>query len=66
MDKMYNYGSLMTSGYHTGSSLEGSIVNFTCPPGVPLSGPNTSTCMENGRWEPDPREVHCIGEQIDR
>ena len=23
---------------------------------------NTTTCVENGKWEPDPREVKCIGE----
>ena len=23
-------------------------------------GPNSSTCMGNGEWEPDPREVRCI------
>ena len=32
---------------------------FTCPTGSILSGPNSSTCMRNGKWEPDPREVNC-------
>ena len=27
---------------------------------VHVIGPNSSTCMGNGEWEPDPREVRCI------
>ena len=42
-------------------STEGSILNFTCPPGLVLTGPNTTTCMENGEWEPDSRQAKCIG-----
>ena len=38
----------------------GSIFNFTCPPGLVLTGPSTATCMENGEWEPDPSEAECI------
>ena len=37
----------------------GSIATFSCPPGLVLIGPNSSTCMGNGEWEPDPREVKC-------
>ena len=40
---------------------EGSIFNFTCPPGLVLTGPNTTTCMENGEWEPDLSQAKCIG-----
>ena len=39
--------------------VEGSIATFSCPPGLVLIGPNTSTCMKNGEWEPDPRELEC-------
>ena len=56
-----NYGSLIALGYAP-PSLKGSIVNFTCPLGDTLTGPNMSTCMKDGNWEPDPREVSCIGE----
>ena len=41
--------------------LSGKTITFTCPPGMELTGHNTTTCMENGEWEPDPREVICNG-----
>ena len=40
-------------------ALEGSSVNLSCPPGLVLTGPNTTTCMGNGEWEPDPMEAMC-------
>ena len=40
----------------------GTTVAVTCPSGLILTGPNTSTCMESGEWEPDLREVECKGE----
>ena len=42
--------------------LEGANVTFICPPGQAFIGHSTSTCMGNGEWEPDPREVMCKGE----
>ena len=42
-------------------SLEGESVKFTCPPKRVLTGPNSTRCMGNGEWEPDPREVICKG-----
>ena len=41
--------------------IEGSNVTFSCPPELVLIGPNSSTCMGNGEWEPDPRGVKCLG-----
>ena len=41
--------------------VEGVSVTFSCSPGLMLSGPNASTCMRNGEWEPDPRDVECKG-----
>ena len=41
--------------------LKGTNITFSCPPGLVLSGPNTSTCMENGEWEPTSEEVECKG-----
>ena len=43
-------------------ALEGDHITFTCPSGLVLNGSNTSTCIGNGKWEPDPREVNCISE----
>ena len=42
-------------------SVEGATLSFVCPPQYVLNGPNTTTCMGNGDWEPDPREVECKG-----
>ena len=39
-------------------SLEGEGIRFSCPKRV-LIGPNSTTCMGNGEWEPDPRKVAC-------
>ena len=40
-------------------ALEGQSIIFACPPGQTLNGSNSSTCMGNGEWEPDPIEVEC-------
>jgi hypothetical protein len=42
-------------------ALEGTVVSFDCSPQNVLIGPNTTMCMGNGEWEPDPREVECKG-----
>ena len=43
-------------------ALKGHTITFSRPPGQTLNGSNSSTCMENGEWEPNPGEVDCIGE----
>ena len=48
----YNYPTIL-----------GTIVTFNCTdPGLVLEGPNLSTCISGGEWEPDPRDVKCIRE----
>jgi hypothetical protein len=42
-------------------ALEGQTIMFICPHGQTLNGANSSTCMGNGEWEQDPREVECTG-----
>ena len=42
-------------------TLEGAVLSFECPSQYVLVGPTTTTCMGNGEWEPDPREVKCKG-----
>ena len=43
-------------------AIEGTTVILECPsPNLVHMGPNTTTCMGNGKWEPDPRDVQCIG-----
>ena len=59
-DRVSN-GSIILMDYF-GPAMEGTTVTFQCQcPELVLTGPNTSTCMENGEWEPDPREVECKG-----
>ena len=42
-------------------AIEGATLTFDCPPQYVLVGSNTTICMENGEWEPDPGEVECHG-----
>ena len=34
-------------------------VYFSCPSELVLTGPNTTMCVNNSRWEPDPSKVMC-------
>ena len=43
-------------------AIEGTNVTFSCPHGLVLNGPNTSTCMRNGEWEPDSQNLTCLGD----
>ena len=45
-------------------AFEGAVLSFDCPPQHVLIGPNTTICMGNGEWEPDPREVECKGTKL--
>ena len=55
--------SIWILGY-TNAVLEGDKINFTCTSGMELVGPNSITCMANGEWEPNPKEVECKGESF--
>ena len=46
-------------------ALEGQNITLICAPGQVLNGSNQSTCMGSGKWEPNPGEVECMGEQFD-
>ena len=50
----------MITGYII-PAREGTNITLLCPPGLELIGPNTSMCMGNGKWEPDPMKVECKG-----
>ena len=43
---------------------EGTNITLNCSSGLELIGPNTSTCMWNGEWEPDLKEVECKGNNV--
>ena len=55
------HSDVITVGYED-PALEGANITFTCPTRAILSGPNSSVCMGNGEWEPDPRVVNCTSE----
>ena len=60
-----NLAGLLTDHIRIFGSIEPAVVesseDFSCPPRMILSGPNSSTCMGNGEWEPDPMAVNCTG-----
>ena len=41
--------------------IGGSMISYSCSTGQTISGPNTSTCLDNGQWEPDPMDTLCAG-----
>ena len=49
---------LITGGYED-PALEGQNITFSCREGLLLTGPNSTTCMGNGEWEPNPRDATC-------
>ena len=52
--------SILVQAYsNLGPIPEGAKINFTCITGMELVGPNSTTCMGNGEWEPNPRDVTC-------
>ena len=50
----------------TEPAVRGTNVTLTCPPGLVLTGPDNLTCMGNGEWEPDPKDVECNSENMIR
>ena len=43
---------------HTeGPWIEGSIIAYGCTSDLRVPETNTSTCMDNGRWKPDPSDI---------
>ena len=59
----YDTSSVRVIGY-SNPALEGTSIMFHCPSGLTLIGPMSTTCMENGEWEPDPVEVKCTGKSM--
>ena len=52
---------MMITGYRD-PALTGTNVSFSCLPGSIFTGPNSSTCTEEGLWDPDPTQAVCKGE----
>ena len=55
---------VVVSGSQDSPPIEEQFITYTCPPGFILIGPNTSVCMGNREWEPDPGQVDCIGKYL--
>ena len=50
---------LVNTDYNS-PAFEGTNVTFNCnDPQLLLEGPESIMCMQNGKWEPDPRNVGC-------
>ena len=63
-DQTYHDNSSIKVIGYTDPAVGGTTITLSCLPGLILTGPHTSTCMENGEWEPDPKKVECIGMTI--
>ena len=50
-----------TFGHAEGPWLEGNTISYSCASGLKIAGANTSTCRDNGQWEPDPSDITCTG-----
>ena len=56
-----NNSDMILFGYNFQARV-GTVISFSCLDSkLVLIGPNSSTCMGNGEWEPDPREIECKG-----
>ena len=48
----------MAMGY-LNLAVNGTVVIFSCPPGLTLNGPKSVMCTHTGQWEPALSEVNC-------
>ena len=47
---------------HTeGPWMEGNNITYSCTSDLMVTKINTSICMDNGQWEPDPTNITCTG-----
>ena len=54
-------GTIRVNGY-SDPALVGTNVTLECSsPNLVFFGPNRTTCMRNGEWEPDPGGIKCSG-----
>ena len=44
---------------HINLAVTGTVVTFSCPPGMMLNGPDSVMCTHTGQWEPTLSEVNC-------
>ena len=51
--------SVSITGYNEQAAVIGTTIFYSCPPSFVLIGPNSSICMENGKWNPDSSRIEC-------
>ena len=65
-DLLHQLGLDIRLNGYSDPALEGTSVTLECTsPNLVHMGPNITTCMGNGEWEPDPRDVKCVGESYE-
>ena len=57
----FNDSEFKPTVVYSGLPIEGTTANLICPPGLALTGTNSTTCMSNGEWKPEPWELECRG-----
>ena len=57
-----DHDNIRVIGYSDPALEETSVILECISPALLHMGLNITTCMRNGKWEPDPREVECLGE----
>jgi hypothetical protein len=50
--------SVIAMGYRN-LAVNGTVVTFSCPPGLTLNGQGSVMCTHTGQWEPAPSTVNC-------
>ena len=54
-------GTIRIHGYSDPALVRTDVTLECSSPNLVFFGPNRTTCMGNGEWEPDPGEVKCVG-----
>ena len=55
------HASNVTIESYSSVAIEGSQVSYYCKDGLVPSDRRVATCMNSGRWNPDPAKLVCIG-----
>jgi hypothetical protein len=60
----YN-GTIQSHIWSKGPWLERHAISYSCASGLKVIEMNSSICMVNGQWEPDPSDITCTGNHSD-
>ena len=65
LDGKYDPALQIKSMSHTNRpAIPGDNVTFQCSSDFVLAVSGLSVCMDDGHWEPDPRELECISRTL--